>query len=246
MDCTGLQRRSILEDLLSYWKDTLPPAFKADLPTLLSVAYYPLKLVVAEWVSYVEVMAHSIKQYEYSIEASAEIDVLAKLGTDLRSLQVWGRRSMETIYKLRSVARFLQSCNVPSLGIPEYALIVEDYEHISEMVELYSHRMESMVPVVTSLVQIADTRRSLKEAENVTRLTNLALLFIPLSFVSGLFSMNNDISAHSLKVYCSVAIPLCVFVFSMARLLPFINMDRIWRIILRTKTVVKREMSLPF
>jgi Mg2+ and Co2+ transporter CorA len=71
--------------------------------------------------------------------------------------------------------------------------------------------MEAMAPVVTSIVQISGTRRSLKEAENVTRLTNLALLFIPLSLVSGLFSMNSDVSAHGLKLYFSVAIPLCVF-----------------------------------
>lgn len=87
------------------------------------------------------------------------------------------------------------------------------------MVETYAARSEALVPVVTSLVQIVDTRRSLREAANVTRLTNLALLFIPLSFVTGIFSMNDGVSAHGLGVYFSVAVPLCAVVFFLARLL---------------------------
>lgn len=74
-----------------------------------------------------------------------------------------------------------------------------------------------MVPVVTSVLQIADTRRSLKEAANITRLTNLALLFVPLSFVASLLSMNGGVTRHDLAIYFAIAIPLCVVVFFVAR-----------------------------
>jgi len=86
-----------------------------------------------------------------------------------------------------------------------------------------------MVLVVTSLVQIADTRRLLKEATNVTRLTNLALLFVPLSIVTDLFSMNDGVTTHGLKLYFTVAIPLCAVVFSFARLLSFVNIEELSR-----------------
>ena len=106
-------------------------------------------------------------------------------------------------------------------------MIVEDYEHLAGLADTYGRRLETMVPVVTSLVQIADTRRSLKEATNVTRQTNLTLLFVPLSFVTGLFSMNDVVTTHGLKRCFAVAVPLCVVVFSFVRLLPFINIEEL-------------------
>jgi hypothetical protein len=84
-----------------------------------------------------------------------------------------------------------------------------------------------MVLVVTSLVQIVDTHQSLKEVMNVTQLTNLALLFIPLSFVTDLFSMNDGVTTHGLKLYFSVVIPLCAVVFSFAYLLLFVNIEEL-------------------
>lgn len=96
--------------------------------------------------------------------------------------------------KLYYIIRFLKFHITSEVEPGEYAAIIKDYEHITTMVDTYSNRMASMIPVVTSLVQIVDTRRSLKEVENVTRLTNLALFFILLSFVTRLFSMNNGVS----------------------------------------------------
>lgn len=69
-----------------------------------------------------------------------------------------------------------------------------------------------MVPVVTLVLQIADTCRSLREAANVTRLTNLALLFVPLSFVAHVFSMNGGVTRHDLAIYFAGALPLCAVV----------------------------------
>ncbi|KAL5313483.1 hypothetical protein ACEPPN_019216 [Leptodophora sp. 'Broadleaf-Isolate-01'] len=153
-------------------------------------------------------MSSSIKLHEYSTAITAGTNILTHLDSDLRSLETWGRRQMQNVAKLRHIIRFLNFHIASEIEPGEYAALVEDYEHIITMIDTYGNRMASMIPVVASLVQIADTRRSLKEAENVTRLTNLALFFIPLTFVTGLFSMNNDISAQGMKLYFSVAIPL--------------------------------------
>ncbi|KAH9209565.1 hypothetical protein DL95DRAFT_413755 [Leptodontidium sp. 2 PMI_412] len=208
-----LKRSSLLEDLLFYWGDASPSVFKADHPTLLSIANYPLRIVAGEWKVYVEVMSSSIKLHEYSTAITAGTNILTHLDSDLRSLETWGRRQMQNVAKLRHIIRFLNFHMASEIEPGEYAALVEDYEHIITMIDTYGNRMASMIPVVASLVQIADTRRSLKEAENVTRLTNLALFFIPLTFVTGLFSMNNDISAQGMKRYFSVAIPFLVAVF---------------------------------
>lgn len=222
-ETSRLQRSSLLDDLIHYWKIERPPAFNSLNPTLFSLTYYPLKIIAAEWVIYVEIMSNSVKTYEYSLGMPADLWNLSKLDSDLSSLQVWGRRCMQTTYKLNLILQFLRtSTDTPRPNMERYALLIEDYEYLRAMVHLYGNRLESMVPVVTSIVQVVDTRRSLRETENVTRLTYLALLFVPLSFVTGLFSMNGGVPGHVLAIYFAVAIPLCTAVFAFAGL-PFLN-----------------------
>jgi Mg2+ and Co2+ transporter CorA len=67
-----------------------------------------------------------------------------------------------------------------------------------------------MIPLVTTLVQITDGKQSLRDATNIKRLTILALLFVPLSFVASLLSINDGVSAHGLWLLFSVAVPLCL------------------------------------
>jgi len=217
-------RVSLLEDLVYYWEKDTPPSFDQTQPSLLALSYYPLKVAAAEWVNYVAVMSHSIKQYEYSTDAPAEKHGLSRIDSDLRSLEIWGRRCLQTSDKLQSTIEFIRQRTEGLSGLEEYSLIIRDFNHISAAVETYGHRLEIMVPVVTSVLQIADTRRSLREAANVTRLTNLALLFVPLSFVASLFSMNGGVSRHDLAIYAAVAIPMCVVVFLIARL-PIVELD---------------------
>jgi Mg2+ and Co2+ transporter CorA len=96
--------------------------------------------------------------------------------------------------------------------------LIGDYEHVSAKIHEFDRRLESMQPLVTSLVQIVDARRSFAETANITRLTVLALVFVPLSYVSSLFSMNpnNLPGSPDFWVYVAVAIPLTLFVITIA------------------------------
>lgn len=179
-----------------------------------------MKIAAAEWVIYIEAMSNIIKQYEYSTEAKTGSTAtgqerLTTIDTDLRALQVWGRRSLQTLYKLRSGLRFLKY-RIEVGQDDDYLTLVDDYEHLVSQVDVYRHRLETLVPLLTSVVQITDTRRSLREAANVTRLTNLALFFVPLSFVSSLFSINEGVPARVYGIYCAVAIPVFGIVLFLA------------------------------
>ena len=88
--------------------------------------------------------------------------------------------------------------------------------------------------VATSLIQAIDSRRSLTETINISRLTYLALSFIPLTFVSGLFSMNDNIAPGGklFGLYFAVSIPLCIIVFLIVRpptSTPAVLAARLWR-----------------
>ncbi|KAH8891970.1 hypothetical protein GQ53DRAFT_806349 [Thozetella sp. PMI_491] len=214
-------RSSILDDLVFYWKQAQPPNFNQTAPTLFSLAYYPLKIIAAEWMSLVDITSNCLKVYEYS--SSGNHDDITKLDSDLLSLQGWSRRCMQNSHKLHAAIKFLQALSVAGTDLDEEAhqrvLLTEDFKHIDAMLGLYSARLEAMVPVVTSLVQIGDARRSLSQGKNVNRLTLLALLFVPLAFVSGILSMSDEApNSTMISLYFEVAIPITIGVYCFASL----------------------------
>ena len=215
-----LGRRSLFEDLVLHWTREQPSGFTVSDPTLVSLSYHPLRVIAAEWMTYLQVMYHSTKQYEFTPGTiSAALQQIADLYTDLSALQKWARRSMATSYKLRYVISFLEVQAAKDQN-PEYCnLLIQDFKHIKFNMDAYSRRLEAMVPILTSVIQIIDSQRSLMETANISRLTYLALVFIPLTFVTGLFSMNNDIAPGGkvFWLYFAVAIPLCIMVFLAAR-----------------------------
>lgn len=92
-----------------YCKKAQTPGFEANAPSLLPIRYYPLRIMAAEWISYIEAMRTSIKRHEYSNDKSAHGQNLATLDSDLRSLQIWDRRFMKTTHKLHSVIKFVET-----------------------------------------------------------------------------------------------------------------------------------------
>lgn len=206
--------------MIFYWSNGQLHGFDVNAPTLVSISYYPLKVVAAEWMTYLEVLYHSTKEYEYDSSAlSASMEKLAVLYTDLYALQKWARRIMASSHKLHYVIRFLKHRSDHDRDKESIIQLIEDYEHIASTIGIYGRRLEATVPIVTSLIQIIDSQRSLIETANITRLTYLAMVFVPLTFVASLFSMNEKItsSVHSFWLYCAVAIPMCALVFLIAR-----------------------------
>jgi len=212
-------RRSVFEDIIGYWERNTPDAFNPDDPTLQSLAYYPLRIVAAEWVKYVEVMQHCIKLYQYDDKQAPTLD---KINHDIRELQGWRLRSLNSQHKLQTVLRKLKTHQEIQWHPKTDELmqpVIEDYEVVLENIKAAAMRLENTLPVVTSLVQIVDARQSFAETANISRLTILALVFIPLSYVSSLFSMNpsNMPGSPYFWVYFAVAIPVTLFVVAVAR-----------------------------
>ena len=78
---------------------------------------------------------------------------------------------------------------------------------ISE-IEVYKQRITQAYSSLTSKTQISDSHRSIAEAETVTRLTELAFLFIPLSFATSIFGMQFINGSTPATTYIAVAVAL--------------------------------------
>ena len=232
---SGPRRSSPLESLIFYWGIEHPQGFDVNCPTLFSLSSYPLRILAAEWMTYLELMYHSIKQYEYPPNtALAALGQITKLNADISALQQWARRSMATAHKIRYTIEFLRYRITKDDDVEYSALLTEDYKQIAFGIDSYSRRLEALVSIATSLVQTAGSRRSLTETINISRLSYLALNFIPLTFVSGLFSMNDKIAPGGklFGLYFAVSIPLCLIFFLVVHpptSNPGVFAARIWR-----------------
>ncbi len=79
-------------------------------------------------------------------------------------------------------------------------------------------KVESMMPIVTGMLSICRANISLEETRLVSKLTVVALIFIPLSFTASIFSMGGDYQPGSSHfwVYFSVALPMTLIILAIA------------------------------
>lgn len=90
-----------------------------------------------------------------------------------------------------------------------------DFALIKSQLEEYQTRIDQLTAVVTAVISIDNSRRSLQDNRNIGRLTWLATFFIPLSLVAGILSMQSevsDISSGTFKVYFATSLPLVVII----------------------------------
>ncbi|EOA80958.1 uncharacterized protein SETTUDRAFT_100060 [Exserohilum turcica Et28A] len=92
--------------------------------------------------------------------------------------------------------------------------IVPDFRHVLNTINQLQERVERLTSIVTAEIAIEDSRRGLEENHNMARLTWLATIFIPLTFISGLYSMNESVSAlkDTYGWYFATAIPFTLIV----------------------------------
>ncbi|EUC41168.1 hypothetical protein COCMIDRAFT_106850 [Bipolaris oryzae ATCC 44560] len=94
--------------------------------------------------------------------------------------------------------------------------IVPDFRRVLATVNELQERVDRLTSIVTSEISIEDSRRGLKESHDMARITWLATVFIPLTFVAGLYSMNESVSALKATYgwYFLTAIPFTLFVMA--------------------------------
>jgi Mg2+ and Co2+ transporter CorA len=95
-----------------------------------------------------------------------------------------------------------------------YEDIVPDFRRVLAAVNVLQERVDRLTDIVTSEIGIEDSRRGLQENHNMARLTWLATIFIPLSFISSMYSMNEDITSLSKTYgwYFCTAVPFTLLV----------------------------------
>jgi Mg2+ and Co2+ transporter CorA len=94
--------------------------------------------------------------------------------------------------------------------------IIPDFKRVLAAVNELQERVDRLTSIVTSEISIEDSRRGLEENHNMARITWLATIFIPLTFVSGLYSMNESVAALRTTYgwYFLTAVPFTLIVMA--------------------------------
>ncbi|KAL8313007.1 hypothetical protein RB597_005714 [Gaeumannomyces tritici] len=220
-------QRSMLGSLVHYFVNHRRlQGFSANaMPSnVLTMGYYPIRIALAEWVLYTHLASRYVKFYEYTLR-----DVHIRLhDSDIVDLQRWRRRCKQSQHKLALLVEFVHHWRPHKhqeqrLGDDNdidkqqqlWDLVLKDIGFLQSQLRDHSHSLEQMIPVATAMVQLLDSRQSIAQSANVTRLTYIALVFVPLSWVAGLFSMSERYSPGGngeFWVYWATALPLLLVV----------------------------------
>lgn len=152
-------------------------------------------------------------EWRMSRENSVHFLTVQSLEEHWSKLQAFRRHIEDYCHAIRPIKRNLQLSKPPSQR-DDWRSSHEDLEDIQTMFDELAKRSESTMSSFAGLAGIVSSRRSLTEAETVGRLTILGMVFLPLSLVSGLFSMSDPYlpGAEHFWVYWAASIPIVVLI----------------------------------
>jgi Mg2+ and Co2+ transporter CorA len=236
----GPPRNSLFEDLI-HWSLQYPwfPHYNnqnASSQSTLVFVQPMLYIACAEWLIMCEYIKTRLGQIEWELGFPTEFRPDPEvIDVSLKRLHPWRRliplyRDMltETMGDVISFASRARNTSGSS-GMDNHALPCgcsrtdfgdtnADLENILRQITELQSRTDRLTSVVTATIAMEDARRGLRESGNVRRLTWLAFVFIPLSFLTGLFSMQSDITTLSLTFawYFAAAVPVTALTLTIA------------------------------
>lgn len=168
-------------------------------------------------------MCFSLKQYGAPHPISAIPDLeLKHISMALRTLNAWTRRVFSSKNHIGAAICLIEHWAIIDEKLENvsgsWSSLLEDYEYIHATLVDHGNQLAGSLSLVSSHLQLAEGRRAFFEAKNISRLKILSLVFLPLGYVSSLFSMNESVAPGGdlFWLYFCVAIPVSLMVFFLA------------------------------
>lgn len=227
----GPPRTSMLEDLCFYWR-LHGTKLSRDLGPAIATVFLQ-KIVASNYMQLIDFVRANISNLEFNLSRRSNLQSIQGHWTEERwsDLQSWVRRCSEYIEDVEDIMISLgipfSASSVPQNDVADWTNSHKDFQYIHDRLKALKARVDVLSNSITGLAGItgnqqalAEAKRSLKEAKNIKILTLVGMVFIPLSFCTGFFSMNDQYlpGGASFRVYFAVAVPLIVVVLLLAYL----------------------------
>jgi Mg2+ and Co2+ transporter CorA len=189
-------------------------------------------MISAHWYTVLEYATTRITQIEWEVENPSFRLLPSTDGLDgcLHRLHRW--RRILPIYQEMVEATLLNFIDTPhrdyvclspsptgNEGLIEKTR--PDFLKILSKIEKLQNRCHTIGNLVGTMISIEESKKAVQQNGNLTRLTYLACVFIPMSFMSSLFSMTKDLGdlGQTMRTYFAVAVPLTIICLAVTILL---------------------------
>jgi hypothetical protein len=221
----GPPRASMFEDLCFYWTehgDKLQESLGSAFATL-----FLHKIVASHYMQLLEFIHANVANLEFQLSRRDSLKDIHTpwIEAQWSDLQAWSWRCSEYIEQVEAILISLDAPFSASAGQGrkrDWKNCDRDFQCIHYRLKTLKIRVDLFINSITGLAGIAgnrhalhEARRSLQETMRIKTLTLLGMVFLPLAFCTGLFSMNDHYlpGTSSFWIYWAVAIPLIVGVF---------------------------------
>ncbi|KAI0896791.1 hypothetical protein F4806DRAFT_496094 [Annulohypoxylon nitens] len=216
-------RTSLFDDLIFWITQTSQEDIDAIEHNPSAMSFRILEVICAEWLTLSRYITSRLGQIEWEIEKpdlfqvkKPDLQDAINFNTSLKKLHTWRRRL--PIYKSMvadTVAKIFPNDESSSDRKDCIADLRKDFQIVAGHFDDLLSRTERIATVATAVTAIEESRRAIEQNKTLGRLTYLAVIFAPLSFVSSFFSMSTDLAGltQTIWVYFCVAVPISFFVY---------------------------------
>ncbi|TRX88044.1 hypothetical protein FHL15_011046 [Xylaria flabelliformis] len=216
----GPPRTSLFEDL-DYWirnNSQFSSSENSSYGVPAIIALEPMiSLICGEWLIICEYIKTRLGQIEWRLNYPNEFRVDSDLvHLSLSRVHMWQR--LIPLYRemvseaLSSTVTLVSAVNtgISNGDKNSVSSVTVDLEEVLKKLTELERRNEKIMGAIATVISIEDTRIGLRDNKNMGRLTWLATIFLPLTYVTGLFSMQTDITAlrTTFYWYFGIAIPV--------------------------------------
>lgn len=237
-----LDKSSPFEDIIYYWQHARRANIEAAIENPAHSVLFAAKIVASSWlvlltflstrVGILETAVYRFEELEHRPRASAVAEEIARLRKQMANVNRLRRHLWWYIYHMKSNLEAIgqptatsssnfQICAMRDVPGSRSALpgpVGDDFLVIYDRLLLIQKNIDSLMPIVMGANSLLATQQNTLDTKYVLRLTILALVFVPISSATGLFSMAENYlpGQPDSWVVASVCVPLLFTVFLLA------------------------------
>lgn len=168
--------------------------------------------VPAQWLLSFEHITSRLSLIEWQIERR-DHRTAQSLDEALQSLHPWRRNVVNFGYRIRESLdaveeRFGKSSKEKS---KDWSKLIANFRVLEKRYKVLEEKVDRIMTVLSNVLTIEEAKKQMDNARDIARITYLAFIFVPFSFVSSYFSMNQEFDQGPAKIYWvffAVAVPL--------------------------------------
>jgi Mg2+ and Co2+ transporter CorA len=119
--------------------------------------------------------------------------------------------------------------------------ILVNLKDILHRLEILHCRADKIMTVSMAVTGREESKKATQESHAITRVSYLAFIFVPLSFLTGFFSMSGEFPMRTYAVWAGVAIPVCMC--ALGALVCAGKVGRWWRGVRKERVLWNRGME---